>query len=71
VNEFEEVLAVEKERAKENMSKGGRGERVGNVSNPSDNETSAARDKAAEKVNADVSGERPASSGAGGCHQQE
>jgi hypothetical protein len=56
VNEFEEVLAVEKERAKENMSKGGRGERVGNVSNPSDNETSAAREKAAEKVNADISG---------------
>jgi phage N-6-adenine-methyltransferase len=56
VNEFEEMLAIEKERAKENMSKGGKGERVGNVSNPSDDEPTAARDKAAEKVNADVSG---------------
>jgi len=56
VNEFEEMLEVEKERAKENMSKGGKGERVGNVSNPSDNEPTAARDKAADKVNAGVSG---------------
>jgi len=56
VNEFEEMLEVEKQRAKENMSKGGKGERVGNVSNPSEDEPTAARDKAAEKVNADVSG---------------
>jgi hypothetical protein len=43
------MLEIEKERAKENMSKGGKGERVGNVSNPSD-EPNAARDKAADKM---------------------
>ena len=57
VNEFEEMLAVERERAKER-----RGERtdlkdepVGNVSHKSDDKDRA-RDIAAEKVNADVSG---------------
>jgi len=60
VNEFEEMLAVERERAKERQSHGktapGKGEEnaVGNVSQSDSPER--ARDKAAEKVNADVSG---------------
>jgi len=57
VNEFEEMLAVERERAKERKSHGetAPGKNAsGNVSNSVD--TGAARDKAAEKVNADVSG---------------
>jgi len=56
INEFDEMLQVEQQRAKENMSKGGNGERVGNISNPSEDEPTAARDKAAEKVDANVSG---------------
>jgi len=57
VNEFEEMLAVERERAKER--KGERtdleDEPVGNVSHKSDGKERA-RDKAAEKIDADVSG---------------
>jgi len=57
VNEFEEMLAVEEERAKER--KGERNdlkeEPVGNVSHKSEDKERA-RSKAAEKVNADVSG---------------
>jgi len=56
INEFDEMLQVEQQRAKENMSKGGNGERVGNISKPSKDEPTAARDKAAEKVDANVSG---------------
>jgi len=54
VNEFEEMLAVERERAKERQEEMGRthgDDPSGNVS-----ERGEARDKAAEKVNADVSG---------------
>ena len=54
VNEFEEMLAVERERAKEREEELGRNhgkDPSGNVS-----KRGAARDKAAEKVNADVSG---------------
>jgi 16S rRNA G966 N2-methylase RsmD len=57
VNEFEEMLEIEQERAKERKSHGetAPGKNAsGNVSNSVD--TGAAREKAAEKVNADVSG---------------
>ena len=62
VNEFEEMLEIERERAKEREKetqlegKNEDGDAVGggNVSTP--DETGKARDKAAEKVNADVSG---------------
>jgi len=56
VNEFEEMLAVERERGKRRKSEGGEvgGKGGGNVSTSLD--TGKARDKAAEKVNADVSG---------------
>ena len=53
VNEFEEQVEIEKAKAKERMSKGGKGEGVGNVSQPS---VKRARDNAVEKINADVSG---------------
>jgi len=49
VNEYEEVRDIEEQRGKENMSQGGSGERVRNVSKPLE-------ERAAEKVNADVSG---------------
>lgn len=57
VNEFEEMLEIEKERANEREKQGGEsgGKGCGNVSTPLD-DTGKARDKAAEKVNADVSG---------------
>ena len=52
VNEFEEILAVERERAK-----GRNSETAGSsVENLPQTETGKARDKAAEKVNANVSG---------------
>jgi len=54
VNEFEEMLAVERERAKERQSAGG-GDQPGKETFP-DPDAGQARDKAAEKVNADVSG---------------
>jgi phage N-6-adenine-methyltransferase len=58
VNEFEEMLAVEQERAKErkeaNLKEGDEQPRRGNVS--TSGSKGKARDKAAEKVNADVSG---------------
>jgi len=54
VNEFEEMLAIEKQRAKERQSGGG-GDEAGKETFP-DPDTGQARDKAAEKVNADVSG---------------
>ena len=54
VNEFEEMLEVEKQRAKERQSEGG-GDEAGKEKFP-DPDTGQARDKAAEKVNADVSG---------------
>ena len=60
VNEFEEMLAVERERAKERQSHGEtapgkeKENAVGNVSQSDSPER--AREKAAEKVNADVSG---------------
>ena len=61
VNEFEEMLEIERERAKEREKetqlegKNEDGDAVGggNVSTP--DETGKARDKAAEKVNADPS----------------
>jgi len=49
VNEYEEVRDIEEQRGKEKMSQGGSGERVRNVSKPLE-------ERAAEKVNADVSG---------------
>ena len=49
VNEYEEMRDIEEERGKENMSQGGSGERVRNVSKPLE-------ERAAEKVGADVSG---------------
>jgi len=58
VNEFEEMLAIEKERAKErkesNLKEGDEQPRRGNVSTSGDE--GKARDKAAEKIDADVSG---------------
>lgn len=54
VNEFEEMLAIEKERAKERQSSEGN-QYEGKETFP-DHQTGQARDKAAEKVNADVSG---------------
>jgi len=61
VNEFEEMLAVERERAKERQAEAGESNlpttdtiSSGNVSQTNDEER--ARSKAAEKVNADVSG---------------
>jgi len=51
VNEFEEMLAVERERAKERKS-----EATGHKEKFPEGESGQARDKAAEKVNADVSG---------------
>lgn len=57
VNEFEELVAIERQRAKERLSEGGKigGEGSGNVSRGLD-DPGKARDKAAEKLNADVSG---------------
>jgi len=57
VNEFEEMLEIERQRAKEREKKGGEvgGKGSGNVTKPFE-DTGSARDKAAEKVNADVSG---------------
>jgi len=59
VNEFEEMLEVEKEKAKERQGERtdleNGGEPLGKVSEKSD-DPQEARDKAAEKVNADVSG---------------
>lgn len=58
VNEYEEALEIEKERAKERQSEyhGNQHERTsGNVSKSADDDGSA-RDKAAEKIDADVSG---------------
>jgi len=58
VNEFEEILAVEQERAKERQEEAGK-ENLQNISggNVSTTEDGGkARKKAAEKVNADVSG---------------
>jgi len=54
VNEFEEMLAIEQERAKKRQDEMGRN----HGDNPSGNvsERGEAREKAAEKVNADVSG---------------
>lgn len=49
VNEFEEIRDIEKKRGKNNMSQGGSNERVRNFSKPLE-------ERAAEKVNADVSG---------------
>jgi len=58
VNEFEEMLEIEKERAKErkesNLKEGDEQPRRGNVSTSGDE--GKAREKAAKKVNADVSG---------------
>jgi len=56
VNEFEEMLEIEQERAKERRKDAGEqfGKGSGNVSETF--EGGEARDKAAEKVNADVSG---------------
>jgi len=62
VNEFEEMLAIEEERAKERKAHGetapGKSKEdsdaVGNVSQSDSPER--AREKAAEKINADVSG---------------
>ena len=58
VNEFEEMLAVEQERAKErkeaNLKEGDEKPRRGNVSTSGDE--GKAREKAAEKIDADVSG---------------
>ncbi|MWV40120.1 hypothetical protein [Natrialba sp. INN-245] len=70
MNEFDEILQIEKERARERQGQrtdldendtendediqSNSDEPRGNVSTKSDN--SKARDKAAEKVNADVSG---------------
>jgi len=54
VNEFEEMLAVERERAKERTKAKGN-QHEGKETFP-DHQTGQARDKAAEKVNADVSG---------------
>ena len=54
VNEFEEMLAVERERAKERTKAEGN-QHEGKETFP-DHQTGQARDKAAEKVNADVSG---------------
>ena len=58
VNEFEEMLAIERGRARErkeaNLKEGDEQPRRGNVS--TSDEEGKARDKAAEKVNADVSG---------------
>jgi ParB-like chromosome segregation protein Spo0J len=57
VNEFKEMLAIEQERAKDREKEAGEsaGKGSGNVSTPIGG-TGKARDKAAEKVNADVSG---------------
>jgi len=59
VNEFEEMLAIEKERAKERQGERtdleNNGEPLGKVSEKSD-KPQEARDKAAEKIDADVSG---------------
>jgi N6-adenosine-specific RNA methylase IME4/ParB-like chromosome segregation protein Spo0J len=57
VNEFEEMLAIEQERAKERQGQRSdlKDEPLGNVSEKSDGPQEA-RDKAAERVNADVSG---------------
>jgi len=59
INEFEEILAIEQQRAKDAMAEGGRkstpGQRVANFRNPS--ETEPARDVAATKLDADISGE--------------
>jgi hypothetical protein len=63
VNEFQEMLQIEKERGKESQGP--------NSSKNLLESEGDAKTRAAEKINADVSGERPASSGAGGCHQQE
>ena len=61
VNEFEEMLEIEEERAKERQAEAGEqnlpttnGISSGNVSQTNDEER--ARDKAAKKINADVSG---------------
>ncbi|AFH21573.1 hypothetical protein OSG_eHP4_00155 [environmental Halophage eHP-4] len=58
VNEFEEMLEIEQQRAKErkkaNLKEGDKQPRRGKVSTSGDE--GKARDKAAEKVNADVSG---------------
>jgi phage N-6-adenine-methyltransferase len=54
VNEYEEMLAVEKQRAKQRQSEGG-GDESGKESFP-DPEKGQARDRAAEKIDADVSG---------------
>jgi len=62
VNEFEEILAIEQDRAKERKAHGetapGKSKEdsdaVGNVSQSDSPER--AREKAAEKINADVSG---------------
>jgi phage N-6-adenine-methyltransferase len=51
VNEFEEMLEVEKQRAKKRKDDAG-----GHVENLPQGDSGKARDKAAEKVNADVSG---------------
>jgi ParB/RepB/Spo0J family partition protein len=58
VNEFEEMLAVERERAKERKERAGK-ENLQNVSGGNSSTTDGggkARENAAEKVNADVSG---------------
>jgi site-specific DNA-methyltransferase (adenine-specific) len=54
INEFDEMLAVEKERANERQSKGG-GDEAGKETFPTPDKGQA-REKAAEKVNASVSG---------------
>jgi len=55
VNEFEEMLEIESERAEDRIQEGGSAGGKGKETFP-DPSTGQARDKAAEKVNADVSG---------------
>jgi len=59
VNEFEEMLEIEKQRAKEREKKGGEvgGEGSDNVTQPLEEESGRAREKAAEQIGADVSGQ--------------
>jgi len=60
VNEFEEMLAIEQERSPDRQGeRTDKNEHRGNVSTKSDR-FGKAREKAAEKVNADVSGRTPA-----------
>ena len=58
VNEFEEMIEIEKERAKERQKEAGEtfGKGGGNVSTTNENDEGKARDKAADKIDADVSG---------------